>query len=173
MWRLIYRAGKALLTDSSVAKGTTVLSEHTSKKAGEAALKKVQSVPVKKVPEGSAIRKAESPESKQLSKDIEKADTQRRKDFKDKSGSAKSKRIKENRRKAMEKSQRTKKEAKQTGVEEARPGGGQGLRGMRREQYDEWTGGEGYAKGSKVKKKAKKGYVKKYANGGSVRKVRS
>ena len=52
MWRLIFKAGKALLTDSStVAKGATVLSEHTSKKAGQAALNKVQSVPVKKVPE--------------------------------------------------------------------------------------------------------------------------
>ena len=50
MWRLIFKAGKALLTDSNVAKGTTVLSEHTSKKAGEAALKKVQSIPVKKIP---------------------------------------------------------------------------------------------------------------------------
>jgi len=176
MWRLIFKAGKALLTDSSVAKGTTILSEHTTKKAGEAALKKVQSVPVKKVPEGSAVRKALSPESKEFAREIDRDNIQRTKDFTNKPGTAKSKRIQENRKKAMEKSQRTKKEAKQMGVEETRPGGAEGLRGMRRAQYDEWTGGQGYAKGSKVKKKAKKakkGYTKKYAKGGGVRKVRS
>ena len=53
MWRLIFKAGKAILTDSStVAKGATVLSEHTSKKVGQEALKKVQSIPVKKIPKG-------------------------------------------------------------------------------------------------------------------------
>ena len=161
MWRLILQAGKFLLTKEAVPKGATELSKHASKKAGQAALDKAAKVQVKKVKPGSAIRQSGSKESEKFSKGIEKADTQRWKDFEAKG--PKAEKIKQNRKKAMEKSQRTKKEAKQTGVEETRPGGAKGLSGARRTQYEEWGGEQDFFKG---------GSVKKYARGGGVRAAR-
>ena len=161
MWRLVLQAGKFFLSKEAVPKGATELSKHASKKAGQAALDKAAKVQVKKVKPGSAIRPSDSKEAQKFAKGIEKADTQRTKDFMDKSGSAKSKRIQENRKKAMSKSQRTRKEAKQTGVEESRPGGAEGLSGARRTQYEEWGGEHGFSKGGTVPKEKTKSKIKK------------
>jgi len=162
MWRLILsQAGKFFLSKEAVPRGATMLSEHASKKAGQAALDKAAKVSVKKVKPGSAIRPSDSKEAQKFAKGIEKDNTQRWKDFENKSGSAKSKKIQENRKKAMEKSQRTKKEAKQTGVEETRPGGAEGLSGARRTQYEKWGGEQGFSSGGTVPKEKPKSKYKK------------
>ena len=61
----------------------------------------------------------------------------------------------------MSKSQLTKKEAKQTGVEETRPGGAEGLSGARRTQYEKWGGEQGFSKGGTVPKEKPKSKYKK------------
>jgi len=166
MWRLVFKAGKALLTDSSVAKGTTVLSEHTSKKAGEAALKKVQSVPVKKIPEGDpkTVFKGDPvwEGRHRLSKEKFDAQQKARKAFVSKRPGyqeAVNKNIKE--AATAERSSNQYKPFKKMEKSETV------YRGKKPKEM---------AVGGKVKKKAKKAkksYTKKYAKGGGVRKVRS
>ena len=41
MWNLIFKAGKAILTPDTISKGVKVFSRHTSKKAGQEARKKI------------------------------------------------------------------------------------------------------------------------------------
>jgi len=160
MWRLILsQAGKIFLSKEAVPTGATMLSEHASKKAGQVALDKAAKVSVKKVKPGSAIRPSDSKEAQKFAKGIEKANIQRTKDFKAKG--PKAEKIKQNRRDAMSKSQLTKKEAKQTGVEETRPGGAKGLSGARRTQYEEWGGEQGFSKGGTVPKEKPKSKYKK------------
>ena len=166
MWRLVFKAGKALLTDSSVAKGTTILSEHTSKKAGEAALKKVQSVPVKKIPEGDpkTVFKGDPVwEGRQrLSKEKFDAQQKARKAFVTK-------------RPGYQEAVDKNKAAQATNVKRREAGKSDYKPFKKMEKSETVYRGKKpkeMAVGGKVKKKAKKGYTKKYAKGGGVRKVR-
>jgi len=164
MWRLIFKKGIALLTDSStVAKGATVLSEHTSKKAGQAALKKAQSVPVKKIPKGdpkTAPKGDPRWEGRQwLSKEKFDAQQKARKAVMSKKPGyqeAVNKNIKESatsKRSSTEYKPFKKMEKSETVHRGKKP--------------------PAMAVGGKVKKKVKKGYTKKYAKGSGVRKARS
>ena len=152
MWSLIFKQGVAKLV-SSVPKGSTVLSEHTSKKAGEEALKKVQKIPVKKVPEGdpkTVFKGNPVWEGRQwLSKEKFDAQQKARKAILTK---------KTGYQEAVDKN----KAAQATNVKRQKAG---------KSDYQPFKKME-KAIGGKVKKKAKKGYTKKYAKGGGVRKVR-
>tara|TARA_R110002020_G_C16127229_1_gene760823 strand:- start:417 stop:926 length:510 start_codon:yes stop_codon:yes gene_type:complete len=169
MWGLIFKAGKYFLTDSStVAKGARVLSEHTSKKAGQAALKKISAAKKAKADkarkkEAESSSKTRQKEDAKLSKRVKKESLRKRKTAQ----KDKDKRMAARKRERKGMSDHEKIQLGLLGV------GGGTYAALRTAFPDPLSKGERNKGIAEEANKNKGGYVKKYAKGGGVRKVRS